>query len=81
MTHHHRVTSPRNSVVGTGGVTLADLDWSQWWTDGIRGHLYLHVPHLDGDTIHRVYCRRTDTPRLQMRGGELYWLVDKEASE
>lgn len=36
-----------------------------------------HVYHKDGDSIHRVFCRHTQTPRLALIGQELYWLVDK----
>jgi hypothetical protein len=30
------------------------------------------------DTSHRVYCRRSDTPRLAYRRGVLFWLVSDE---
>lgn len=71
------VTSPRNSVCGSA--RLADLDWSEWWTDnwGVPGVLYLFVAGPDG-SAHRVYCKHTETPRLAMRGGKLYWLVKRD---
>ena len=28
------------------------------------------------ETFHRVYCRLTNHPRLSMRDGILYWLID-----
>lgn len=36
-----RVNSPRNSDCGSA--KLADLDWSQWFTDNTSGGFYLHV--------------------------------------
>lgn len=78
------VSSPRNSTCGSA--KLSELDWSEWFTDGLSLFLngaqyplrssYLHVHHRDGETIHGVYCRHSDTPRLAMRGGKLYWLID-----
>jgi hypothetical protein len=56
---------------------LGWLDWSRWFTDGTGGGLYLHVYGPD-DSIQRVYCRRTDSPRLSFMGGELWWLVDRK---
>ena len=71
-----RVNSPRNSICGSA--RLAELDWTNWHTDNSFGSLYLHVRSLDGDTWHRVYCRKAETPRLRMIGGVLFWLIDEE---
>lgn len=67
------VSSPRNSKCGTA--KFKDLDWNKgWWTDDSFGMHYLHVHHKDGETIHRVYCRSAERPRLQVTNGKLYWL-------
>lgn len=69
------VRSPRNSICGSA--RLEDLDWDRgWWTDYSFSKNYLHVWHKDGETIHRVRCRRCDRPRLEMRQGALLWLID-----
>jgi len=68
-----RADRNRNSVCA---VPLERLDWSNWFTDGTGGGLYLHVWSKDGDTCHRVHCRKTDKPRLCFKGGVLFWLVD-----
>jgi hypothetical protein len=73
-----RVASPRNSRCGA---RLSDLDWSRWWTDALPGLNYLKVAHGDGETVHRVFCRRAETPRLAMEAGELYWLIDPPRPE
>lgn len=70
-----RVSSERNSS-STG--LLAELDWSEWWTDSTFAPLYLHVPHKDRDEgcIHRVYPRcQNKNVRLGMRKGILYWIL------
>ena len=74
-----RVASPRNSVCGSA--CLAALDWSNWFTDTGFGTMYLHVQSLDAETWHRVYCRKTDTPRLRLMDGVLYWLIDEEVGK
>lgn len=56
-------------------VSLDELDWSHWFTDGSHGELYLHVYGLD-DSIQRVYCRHSKTPRLSFTDGKLYWVID-----
>lgn len=66
------VASRRNSVCGSA--KLADLDWSNWWQD----LWHIHVLHKDGETWHRVFCRRDERPRLEMRNGKLMWLVHVE---
>ena len=71
------VASERNSSCGSA--RLADLDWSTWWTDASFGQHYLHVQHKDGETVHRVYCRRCECPRLEMRRGKLMWLYTPNA--
>lgn len=75
----YRAASSRNSECGSA--LIKDLDFSRWFTDGAPGDLYLHVYKADptgaGDTtIHRVYCRHSDSPRLELCAGTLYWLVD-----
>ena len=72
MPRRLKVNSRRNSECSA---PLASLDWSQWFTDGRVSGLYLHV-HGPDDTIHRVYCRHSETPRLSFQDGELWWLVD-----
>lgn len=60
---------------------LEDLDWSHWWTGrGLSGEMHiLHVRHKDPEMgVHRVYCRLSDSPRLEMKAGELYWLIDRK---
>ena len=69
-----RVNSPRNSICC---LRLADLDWTNWFTDTTGGGLYLHVQSLDRDTWHTVYCRKTAAPRLRLMGGVLFWLIDE----
>lgn len=78
----HKVNSRRNSACGSA--RLEDLKWTDWWTDSgftAKG-MYLHVSHIGTGghegTSHRVYCKLTETPRLMLKNGELYWLVDKE---
>lgn len=69
-----RVNSPRNSECGSAA--LSSLDWTNWWTDTSGGDHYLHVEHLQGETVHRVYCRLDGHPRIGQRAGVLYWLLD-----
>lgn len=80
-----KINDEKNS---TSTTFLNRLDWKNWWTDGSCfpfGPAYLKVPHKKGrrwkkagldTTIHRVYCHKSYDPRLGMRDGELYWLVD-----
>ena len=73
-----KVMSDRNSECV---VPLDSLDWSRWWTDtgfSDSGFL-LKVPSRDSDSVHRVYCRGVYRPRLMMRDGKLYWLIDRAA--
>jgi len=69
-----KVSSPRNSECS---IPLSRLNFGRWFAEGSS---YLHVHHKTEDTIHRVYCKHSDTPRLAMRDGELYWLVDERSS-
>lgn len=70
------ITSPRNSRCNTA--KLSQLDWQRgWWTDDSFGMHYLHVYHKDGETIHRVYCKHCEQPRIEQRRGKLYWLFCK----
>lgn len=79
-----KVNDEKNSQATT---FLNRLDWKNWWTDGncFFGAAYIHVRHKKGkkwkksgmdQTIHRVYCKKAVAPRLAMKDGELYWLVD-----
>jgi hypothetical protein len=71
------VSSPRNSKCSSA--RLKDLDWQRgWWTDDSFGMHYIHVHHKDGETIHRVYCKSSDRPRIQMDKGRLYWLYQED---
>lgn len=67
------VANARNSE---SSAPIKDLDFGRWFTDGRSSGLYLHVHHKYDDSIHRVYCKASDAPRLQFEAGELYWLVD-----
>ena len=71
-----KVASKRNSDCG---VPLDQLDWSNWWTDIVGQVVYLHVQHTDKSdgAVHRVWYKHADYPRLMLRDGVLYWLVDK----
>lgn len=70
------VKSPSNSLCNSA--KLKDLDWDKgWWTDDSFGMHYLHVHHKDGETIHRVYCKHCQQPRIEQRRGRLYWLFCK----
>ncbi len=71
---HRAVASKRNSICG---IPLDELDWRSWWTDTSGGGFYLHVRHVLEDTVHRVYCRASDKPRLEMKDGKLFWLIDQ----
>ena len=78
--YRYLVHNKRNSKCS---YPMADLNWASWWTDtwhDVEGKItsfYLHVESLDGDSVQRVYCRKSETPRLMMKDGELYWLVDR----
>ena len=72
--YRRKVKSRRNSECSGA---LDQLDWGNWWTDGVDDKLFLHVGHMDGDSSHRVLCRKTGTPRLEMVDGILYWLIDR----
>lgn len=75
------VNSRRNSVCGSA--RLKDLDWENWFTDRTgQGCIYLHVLKVYDDTWHRVFCRlHSETPRLEMVKGRLYWLIDEPDKE
>lgn len=57
---------------------LKTLDWDNWWLDTSHQYCHLHVRSEDdgGDTWWRVYCKHTDNPRVGVRDGVLYWLID-----
>ena len=75
-----KVRSKRNSYCSMG---LKTMEWDNWWVDGLSAgrtaSLYLHMRRVDEgeETWWRVYCKHTDKPRLGMRKGQLYWLIDK----
>lgn len=70
------IASPRNSRCSTA--KFEDLDWDKgWWTDDSFGMHYIHVHHKDGETIHRVYCKHCQQPRIQVLKGKPYWLFSK----
>lgn len=58
-------------------VSLDTLDWRNWWQDTGQGCCYLHVRRMQDneESWWRVHCRASDTPRLMLKDGELYWLV------
>lgn len=70
-----RVDDPANSSCDSA--KLASLDFKNWWTDTSFDKLYLHVQHVSDGTVHRVYCRHAQQPRLQMFDGMLHWLIDE----
>lgn len=78
----YKVRSKRNSICNYN-VEDDSLDWSFWWTDiwhndqGAHVESYLHVYDKDHDSIQRVRCRKSLVARIEMRDGELYWLVDR----
>lgn len=53
---------------------LSRLDWSRWFTDIKEGRLCLYV-YGPEDNLHRVHCRKSETPRLAHEDGELWWVV------
>ena len=59
-------------------MSLYTFNWYVGDGETTRPDLFLHVYSLDGETIQRVYCRHSSSPRLRMIDGALYWLIDKE---
>jgi hypothetical protein len=73
--HWRKVNSTSNSICRSA--KLSDLDWSNWWTDELKGWTtHLHVMDQDGESIHRVRHTCRSYIRLGMRNGELCWLED-----
>lgn len=74
MPRRLKVNSRRNSACS---VPLSELYWRVWHTDAdtFAPGLYLLVANVDGDRMHRVYCKH-GRARLSMIGGELHWLID-----
>jgi len=67
------VFSEKNSACPSA--RIKDLNPERgWWTDDSMDSLYLHVWHKDGETVHRVYCRKSEKPRLIMNRGRLMWI-------
>ncbi len=71
-----KINSRRNSKCGSA--KLAELDWSNWYTDDSGGGRYLHVAGRDGETFHRVFCRRQEKPKICLVDGELMWVVENK---
>ena len=75
---YRKVNSRRNSICT---IPLSKLDWNTWWTDTSGGQLFLHVgckvAPPGEDTVWCVWCRDVLCPRLMMRDGILYWLIDE----
>lgn len=65
------VGDARNSLCE---VSLRQLNLRRWRTRG--GHLEVASVGPFDEVFRAVYCRHTDTPRLEMHGGRLYWLID-----
>jgi hypothetical protein len=66
------VANPRHSTCGSA--RLAELDFTEMFTDTSFGAHYLHVAHRDGETWHRVHCRASSSPRIKISKGVVYWL-------
>jgi hypothetical protein len=67
-----RIVSPRTSVIGSLPIReWHSLDFDapnpRLRVDGQRDSQYLHVPHRDGETVHRVYPRIEPGHRLWVR--------------
>jgi hypothetical protein len=75
MTRKLLVRSRRNSKCGSA--KLSDLNFDFWFMDTSHDQIYLHVKNVDGESWHRVFCNRGDSPRLAADGRKLYWLIDK----
>ena len=64
-----------------GSYPLEELDWSQWWMDAWHEDAwrYIHVPSLDGDSVHRVRpkLRKGQSARMGLKDGVLFWLIDR----
>ena len=69
--YRRKVFCGRNS---TCAVPFRVLDTLNWWTDNSCGQHYIHCVARGDGTVHRVFCRGCDNPRLEMKNGELYWL-------
>lgn len=71
-----KVASSRNSLCHSA--KLSTLDLSKWFTDTSFDQHYLHVFSKSGDgTVHRVWCRHAEQPRLEFDHGTLWWLVTR----
>ena len=66
-----KVFCGRNS---TCAVPFRVLDTLNWWTDNSCGQHYIHCVARGDGTVHRVFCRGCDSPRLEMKRGVLHWL-------
>jgi hypothetical protein len=93
------VDDPRHtSVLGyrastkQGAYLWGELDWSEWWIDGVECN-YLHVAcrkDCDNDgCVYRVRCfyaggkyrgREVQSVSIGTRGGKLHWIVRCKAN-
>ncbi len=76
LPNHRRAvcSDPRNSECGTS--SLLKLGWANWYLGlDMDGNHYLHVHRPEDDTSHRVYCKKSAAPGLQMIDGRLYWIL------
>lgn len=77
---HHNLNSNwrliASSQFSDSSARLADLDFSNFWTDRFFAPLYLHVAHKTDGTVHRVFPRETlNATGVALQDGKLYWVV------
>ena len=80
-----KIADRRNSLCQT--LPFSRLDWDNWWLDFelvknragdvIGRSCYLHVRSKDGETWHRVFCRRGQFARIEYIGGVAHWMFQK----
>jgi hypothetical protein len=68
------ISSNRNSRSGSIN-DIRQLNFKAFWADHSFGHFYIHVPHKSDGTVHRVWCKISDQPRIGFKNGKHYWLV------
>lgn len=69
----YKVNDKINSDCGSS--KLSDLDYSNWFTDTSNNMFYLHIKSLHDESIHRVFCKHDDEPRLALENNVLYWVI------
>ena len=67
---------------------LSRLDWQNWWMDYevvkneignvIGRNCYLHVMSKDGETTHRVFCKKNNFARVEYINGVAHWLYERK---